>query len=44
MSEFYSNKYASFLLEKILDVECLFIKLGISFPLGSSLLLVAKKY
>ncbi len=43
MSEFNLNKYVNFLLEKVLDLECLFIKLGISLPVGSSLLLIARK-
>ena len=43
MSEFNLNKCINLLLEKVLDLECLFIKLGISLPIGSSLLLVARK-
>ena len=43
MSEFNLNKYLNLLLERTLDLEHLFIKLGFSLSAGSSLLLVAKK-
>ncbi|OGI06597.1 MAG: hypothetical protein A3F80_06125 [Candidatus Melainabacteria bacterium RIFCSPLOWO2_12_FULL_35_11] len=43
ISEFNLNKYLNFLLEKVLDLERFFIKSGVSFPIGSSLLLVARK-
>lgn len=43
MSEFNLNKYVNLLLEQILGLEHLLIKLGISLPLGSSLLLIARK-
>ena len=43
MSEFNLNRHVNLLLEKVLDLERMFITLGISFPMGSSLLLIAKK-
>lgn len=43
MSEFNLNKYVNFFFEKILGLEHLLIKSGISLPIGSSLLLVARK-
>ncbi len=43
MSEFNLNRHVNLLLEKVLDLERMFITLGISFPIGSSLLLIAKK-
>ena len=43
MSEFNLNRHVNILLEKILGLEHLFITLGVSFPIGSSLLLIAKK-
>ena len=43
MSEFNLNKYLNLLLEKVLDLERLLIKLGVSLPVGSSLFLVANK-
>ena len=44
MSEFNLNKYLNFLLEKVMNLELLFIKLGLPLPAGSSLLLIARKY
>ncbi|MDD5311763.1 MAG: class I SAM-dependent methyltransferase [Dehalococcoidia bacterium] len=43
MREFKISKSANSLLEAVLDIERLFIKTGISFPFGGSLLAVAKK-
>ena len=43
LSEFRISKLLNFLLEKILDFERLFVKLGCTFPLGGSLLAIAYK-
>jgi len=43
-AEFKINKSLNFILEKILNFERLLIKYNINFPMGGSLLMIAKKY
>ena len=43
MSELKISGTLNYLLEKVLDMERWFIKLGFSFPLGGSLLVIASK-
>lgn len=43
ISEFKISDFLNFILEKILDFEIWLIKLGFSFPLGGSLLVIAYK-
>ncbi|MBI3591590.1 MAG: class I SAM-dependent methyltransferase [Candidatus Melainabacteria bacterium] len=43
ISELRINKSVNCFLERILDIERLIIKLGITFPFGSSLLLIGQK-
>ncbi|MFN5857527.1 MAG: SAM-dependent methyltransferase, partial [Pseudanabaenaceae cyanobacterium] len=43
LTEFRISKFLNFFLEKILDFERLFVKLGCTFPLGGSLLVIAYK-
>ena len=43
MSEVNINNFLNNLFEKILDFERWIIQLGLSFPIGGSLLLVARK-
>ncbi|WP_223007688.1 hypothetical protein [Cylindrospermopsis curvispora] len=43
ISEFKISSTLNYLLEKILDAERWLIKLGISLPLGGSLLIIAHK-
>ena len=42
-SELKIGGFLNYLLEKILDIETWFIKLGFSFPWGGSLLVIAYK-
>ena len=43
MSQYKIGRFTNAVLEKILDFERFLIKLGITFPAGSSLILIAKK-
>ena len=43
MAELRLNRAVNFVLEKILDLERCLIRLGVKFPFGGSLLLVARK-
>jgi hypothetical protein len=42
-AEFKLSAPANYLLEHVMDVERAMIRLGVSFPAGGSLLLVAEK-
>jgi hypothetical protein len=41
-AEFRLSAPANYLLERVMDVERAMIRLGVSFPAGGSLLLIAK--
>jgi SAM-dependent methyltransferase len=43
IAEFQISHYLNFLLEKVMSFEQIMIRSGISFPLGGSLLLIAKR-
>jgi SAM-dependent methyltransferase len=43
VAEFKLTALANYVLERVMDVERAMIRLGLSFPVGGSLLLVAKK-
>jgi hypothetical protein len=42
-AEFRLSAPANYLLERVMDVERATIRLGVSFPAGGSLLLIAKR-